>query len=728
MAAAVIMPNSQPSAPGNLQAEGKANILIVDDLPEKHLVMATVLQELGQNIVSAHSGREALRLILQMEFAVILLDVNMPDIDGLETASLIRQYKKTSRTPILFITSYADEMQAARGYALGAVDYISSPVVPEVLRSKVKVFVDLHRMHSQLQQQAAEREALVRSEAARSAAEDSIRRANYLSEVSQRLALSLNIDATTEALADMAVPALGLVAAITLLDSHGELALQGVKTHGAKEKEPSARPFSLAGHRKLNHTIVKAVHSALLSRHIEFSPPTPIWESAGPELPATSGEFPAGLEKMAVCPLFSGEQMLGALLLFGGPDAFGHAEVALITEVVSRASIAMENARLYTLVQEADRRKNEFLAMLAHELRNPLAPIRNAVHIIHGVQLVDPTLAWARDVIGRQVDHMSRMVDDLLDVSRIVRGKVTVESRLLSLSTLFERAVEASSPFIAAKHQSLEVVLPDERVMLRGDLVRLSQVLSNLLNNASKFSPLHGRLSLSASMQGNEVHIVLSDNGQGIDPEFLPHIFELFVQGDQALDRAQGGLGIGLTLVKHLVEIHDGRVEAHSEGKGKGSRFCLYFPAEIFEADTASPLPIVKPENAQPASARKVLVVDDLVASADTLRVLLEMEGFTVQTANEGVSAIELANEFDPDVVILDIGLPGMDGFEVARRLRQSEQSRNAVLIALTGYGEAESRLRSQQAGFDHHVVKPADIDFLLSLVGQASEARHTMV
>jgi signal transduction histidine kinase/CheY-like chemotaxis protein len=704
----------------------QVNILIVDDLPEKHVVMRSILDELGQNLVSARSGREALRLILQMEFAVILLDVNMPDIDGLETASLIRQYKKTAQTPILFITAYVDEMQASKGYALGAVDYISSPVVPGVLRSKVKVFVELHRMNRQLQQHAVEREALARSEVARTAAEDATRRAAYLSDASQRLSMSLNIDATAYALADIAVPALGAMAAVALLDSHGELHCRCLKIGGGAE--PSISSVVLECHRELSAPMAATVRSAMLSRKIEFLPAADL--CAAPETPAATTqpawpELPADHEEMALCPLVTGEQMLGALILFGKAGGFAQADAALLSEVVGRASIAMENARLYTLVQEADRRKNEFLAMLAHELRNPLAPIRNAVHIINGTKVVDPTVVWARDVIGRQVDHMSRMVDDLLDVSRIVRGKVAVHMEPLLLSTLCERAVEASGPLLVARQQELTVDIPAEAVVLRGDLVRLSQVLSNLLNNASKFTDPQGKISLRASLQGEGVSIAVTDSGQGIEAEFLPRMFDLFAQGDQALDRAQGGLGIGLTLVKHLVELHKGQVEAYSEGRGKGSRISVYIPVSLSDKGMVLPTSDAPKAARLTAASRKVLVVDDLQASADTLKVLLELEGFVVRIANDGATALTVAEEFIPDVLILDIGLPGMDGFEVARQLRSRPESRNAVLIALTGYGEAESRLRSQQAGFDHHVVKPADIDFLLSIVSQPPAERR---
>jgi signal transduction histidine kinase/CheY-like chemotaxis protein len=712
-----------PQTPLDMADLKQVNILIVDDLPEKHVVMRSILEELGQNLVSARSGREALRLILQMEFAVILLDVNMPDIDGLETAGLIRQYKKTAQTPILFITAYVDEMQASKGYALGAVDYISSPVVPGVLRSKVKVFVELHRMNRQLQQQAVEREALARSEAARTAAEDATRRAAYLSDASQRLSMSLNIDATAHALADIAVPGLGAMAAVALLDGHGELHCRCLKSFGSGDT--FVGPVLLEGRRELSPQMAAVVRNVMLSRKIEFLPSAALWlwptasaqssQSVQPDWPVLQDH-----DEMAVCPLFAGEQILGALILFGKSGGFPQADAALLSEVVGRASIAMENARLYSLVQEADRRKNEFLAMLAHELRNPLAPIRNAVHIINGTKVVDPTVVWARDVIGRQVDHMSRMVDDLLDVSRIVRGKVAVHMEPLLLSTLCERAVEASGPLLVARQQELTVDIPAEAVIMRGDLVRLSQVLSNLLNNASKFTEPQGKVSLTASLQGEGVSITVADSGQGIEAEFLPHIFDLFAQGDQALDRAQGGLGIGLTLVKHLVELHKGTVQAFSEGRGKGSQISVYFPASLSVPGSVLPA-AAAPKAARPVQtgSRKVLVVDDLPASADTLKVLLELEGFVVRIANDGATALTVAKEFAPDVLILDIGLPGMDGFEVARQLRSRPESKDAVMIALTGYGEAESRLRSQQAGFDHHVVKPADIDFLLSIVSQ---------
>jgi signal transduction histidine kinase len=679
--------------------QDKVNILVVDDLPEKHVVLRSILDELGQNIVSARSGQEALRCVLEMEFAVILLDVNMPDIDGLETAGLIRQYKKSSRTPIVFITAYVDEVQARRGYALGAVDYIPSPVVPEVLRSKVRVFVELFRMNRQLQVQAAAREALARSEAARAAAEAAIQRADFLAEASQRLSRSLNLDETVAAVLDLCVPMLGDRAILGFPDPAG--GAQRLETHPA----PTADDDEL-----LTPELRAAADRVIRQRQFKME---------------RMGERAA-----AICPLMAGDEIRGALALLGQADQFDSARIALIREFASRASIAMENARLYSAVQEADRRKNEFLAMLAHELRNPLAPIRNAVHIMQGSDVTQLTMNWARDVIGRQADHMARLIDDLLDVSRIVQGKVVVKPEKLELAALVERSLEGSSLRIAAREQMLTVDLPAQAIELQGDTVRLAQVLSNLINNASKFSGPNTRIILSAVYERGEVMISVKDEGIGIDPAFLPHVFELFAQADQSLDRAQGGLGIGLTLVKHLVELHGGRVRAHSDGVGKGTEVTVALPATLSPAagkDALHPSRAREPQR-RLDPPRRILVVDDLAASAETLMTLLEMEGFEVKVAREGMAALAIAETFRPDVVLLDIGLPGMNGFEVAHRLRALPEARDALLIALTGYGEAESRSRSAQAGFDFHMVKPADLNLLLSMLANPQQARTTAV
>jgi CheY-like chemotaxis protein len=353
------------------------------------------------------------------------------------------------------------------------------------------------------------------------------------------------------------------------------------------------------------------------------------------------------------------------------------------------------------------------------------------VHILASAESLPPKLGWARDVIGRQADHMARLIDDLLDVSRIVQGKVAVKPEKLSLATLIERSVEASSPRLGAREQVLDVVLPKDCIELEGDSVRLSQVLSNLINNACKFSPTRSRIGLEATYKDGELQIAVRDEGAGIAPEFLPHMFDLFAQADQSLDRSQGGLGIGLTLVKHLVELHGGRVWANSEGLGRGAEVVIALPATVVAAQPAAPQqPASTPRasNVPRDGGSRILVVDDLAASAETLMTLLEMEGFEVRVAHEGQDALRIAREFRPNVVLLDIGLPGMNGFEVAHGMRNQPESRDALLIALTGYGEAESRTRSAQAGFDFHMVKPADVNLLLSMLANPDEVRKAVV
>jgi CheY-like chemotaxis protein/two-component sensor histidine kinase len=348
---------------------------------------------------------------------------------------------------------------------------------------------------------------------------------------------------------------------------------------------------------------------------------------------------------------------------------------------------------------------------------------------MQGGDVTQSTMNWARDVIGRQADHMARLIDDLLDVSRIVQGKVVVKPERLDLASLVERSVESSSPRLNGREQTLDVQLPKEPVELNGDPVRLAQVLANLINNASKFSAPNTRIVLGASYAAGEVRISVKDEGAGIDPEFLPHIFELFAQADQSLDRAQGGLGIGLTLVKHLVELHGGRVSAHSEGPGRGTEVAIHLPAKLAAAGrAAAPTNGPRKSQARAEAPARILVVDDLAASAETLMTLLEMEGFEVKVASEGMAALKIAEDFRPDVVLLDIGLPGMNGFEVAHRLRMQPESREALMIALTGYGEAESRSRSVQAGFDFHMVKPADVNLLLSMLANPKQARKSRV
>jgi PAS domain S-box-containing protein len=363
--------------------------------------------------------------------------------------------------------------------------------------------------------------------------------------------------------------------------------------------------------------------------------------------------------------------------------------------------------RRIEVLEETTRRVNEFLAMLAHELRSPLAPIRNAVSLMHARHIEDPTVQWSRDVIERQTAHLGRLVDDLLDVSRITSGRLTLQRERLDLAVVFERAVEASRPLVEERHHTLEVRVPEKAIWVEGDLIRLSQVVLNLLNNAAKYTPEHGRIWLSADLEQGLAVIRVRDSGAGIPPDLRTKIFDLFMQGARTLDRSDGGLGIGLTLVERLVALHGGSVEATSEGPGKGSEFTVRLPAVVAPRTDASDG--ASGEARATRVGRRVLVVDDNRDSTESMSMLLSAWGHDARSARDGTEALGLAAEFQPEVVLLDIGLPGMDGYEVARRLHALPGLRNAVLIAMTGYGQEEDRMRSREAGFARHLVKPAD-------------------
>jgi PAS domain S-box-containing protein len=365
------------------------------------------------------------------------------------------------------------------------------------------------------------------------------------------------------------------------------------------------------------------------------------------------------------------------------------------------------------LLQEADRRKDEFLAMLGHELRNPLSAVANGLHLLTVDGIDDAGRNWAIELMQRQVKSLTHMVDDLLDVSRITRGKIQLKLEPLSIADLLRRAAEAVKPMVQSAGHTLSVSLPTEAVWISGDATRMEQVVTNLLTNSCKYTRPGGQIWLSAQRQGESVRIAVRDTGIGIGPDILPKIFELFVQADRALDRSEGGLGIGLTVVKRLVEMHNGHITADSAGEGQGSEFCVM-------------LPLIAPPNrvresqptSMPASSDKqVLVVDDNVDAALTLKMLLRTQGYTITLAHDGAQAIEMAKEVNPAIVLLDIGLPGMDGYAVARRLRAEPQFVNAVLIAISGYGQEEDRQRSREAGFDHHLVKPVDFAALRTLL-----------
>ncbi len=373
-----------------------------------------------------------------------------------------------------------------------------------------------------------------------------------------------------------------------------------------------------------------------------------------------------------------------------------------------------ERKRAEEALRLADRRKDEFLAMLAHELRNPLAPIRNAVQFLKMQKVADPKLTRSYGVIDRQVAHMAQLLDELLDMSRIMQGKIRLKVEHLELTDIVNNAVETSRPLIDSRKQELIISQTTPPQRLLGDRVRLAQVLSNLLNNAAKYTHEGGKIMLSVMRESSNAVIEVKDTGIGIAPDVLPQIFDLFSQADHTLAHSQGGLGVGLTLVRQLVEIHGGTVTAASGGIGQGSSFTVRLPALPIDSSAAEP---AATEPMLPTPKFRILVVDDYVDAAESLMMLLQAKGHEVEIADCGIKAIERAQVFHPQIIVLDIGLPDLDGYETAKRLRTMTETRDAILIALTGYGQADDIERSQSAGFNYHLLKPLDFDQLSNLL-----------
>jgi len=621
----------------------------------------------------------------------------MPDIDGFETAALIRKYKRSANTPIIFVTSYADELQTIRGYSLGAVDYILSPIVPEILRSKVKVFVDLHLAQRRLRRRVAERVALAAAEGARKVAEENTQRSNFLSHASRLLTATLDPEIAARRLMELLVPEFGVRAAVALCDADGEPDV-------VFECESSP-----AGRLRMRRRAAGELGEGELASWREglVAETTAVAKRGGP----------------LRLPLVTAARVVGALVLWTEG-----ADPAIVPELAERSAVALENARLYrslqleieerrgieSRLQESNRRKDEFLAMLSHELRNPLAPIRTAVEVIRQVAPDDPKVMWGMDITRRQIDQLTRLVEDLLDVARINQGKIALQLDALDLREVVEHAVETALPFIRARRHQLTKTLPDSPVMLRGDFARLSQVVANLLNNAAKYTEEGGTIDVTLATTAEAKAVVtVTDNGIGIDADLLPNVFELFEQGKQSLDRAQGGLGVGLTLVQRLVEMHNGNVEATSAGVGAGAQFRVRLPCLVEVGERPAQVAVQPP----PRRACRILVVDDNQDAAQATAVLLELAGHEVKAVGDGHDALASAPVFAPHVVLLDIGLPRLDGYAVARELRTLDETSSACLIALTGYGQPADRGRAMEAGFDHHLTKPADPDELLRVI-----------
>jgi signal transduction histidine kinase/DNA-binding response OmpR family regulator len=649
------------------------NILIVDDEPKNLTVLDTILDNPGYRLVRATSAEEALLALVVEEFALLILDIRMPGMTGFELAQLIKERKKTARVPIIYLTAYYNEDQhVLEGYATGAVDYLHKPVNPVILRSKVAIFAELYRKGREL---STANQALLTEVNERRRAEEQLRELNET--------LDQRVSERTEALRD--------------------------------SEERLARAQQ-AGH-------VGAWDFNLLTGAASWT------EEAWRLFCRKPGECSASYETWLAC--VHPDDRAGALAAFEAARKTGqyHDEFRVLdldggvrwTEVRGECAFDQTGTPLRMsgtvlditdrkqteqALREVDRRKDEFLATLAHELRNPLAPVRNAVEILHLKGPAIPELQWARDVIDRQVRHLARLIDDLMDLSRINRGNIELKREQILLAKVVQGAVEASRPLIEECGHELTVELPASPVVVDADITRLSQVYWNLLNNAAKYMTRGGRIDLRTELQGSDVMVSVKDAGIGISADKLSTIFEMFSQVETALSRSQGGLGVGLYVVKRLVEMHGGEIEARSEGAGKGSEFVVRLPIVVAQNLTRQ---TSNDNTAALISRLRILVVDDNEDAASSSAILLKIMGNHVRTASDGEQAVQAAGQFHPHVVLLDIGLPKMNGYDVARAIRQQPWGSNVILIAVTGWGQEADKRMSEQAGFDHHMVKPVD-------------------
>ncbi|HEY8025885.1 MAG TPA: response regulator [Burkholderiaceae bacterium] len=648
----------------------RVNILLVDDQASNLVVMEAVLAPLGENIVSVVSGEEALRAVLKMDFAVILLDVHMPTLSGFETARMIRARPRSSHIAILFVTAAIDpDFPIEEAYALGAVDYLSKPILPTVLRAKVAFFVELFRKN----------EELARIERARHAA------ALTVKDKSIRLGeqrFSLLVNSSGEGLFGMSVDT-----TCTFLNPAGAGMLGYLPQELVGRLIPdiifsrnAAASTELSG----KAAFVNAVRDGVSRRvHEEVF------------LRKDGTTFPVAY---SISPMTVDGQVEGAVVTF--------------TDITERKRTEDELRRVAKDMAEADRRRTEFLATLAHELRNPLAPLRNGLQVIR-LAMNDPsTLARTSEIMERQLSNMVHLVDDLLDVARITKGSISLKKKNIDLASVINAAIETSSSLIAAGQHTLETDVPEEPVQVELDPTRIAQAIGNILNNAAKYTPRGGHIRLSVRCLEQSFEVVVTDSGIGIPADCIESVFTMFAQLKHGEQLAQGGLGIGLSLVRRLVELHGGSVKASSPGIGQGSTFSINLPFGRIGASTAARAdtpPVFR--TAAPVSLFRIVVADDNVDAANTLSTMLEILGHQVGVAHGGSQALEMAKAFKPDVVFLDIGMPDTNGYEVAKTLRSAPGPARPALVALTGWGADADKARAAQAGFDHHLTKPATLD-----------------
>jgi signal transduction histidine kinase len=661
----------------------RPTVLIVDDNADKLIALESILLSLDVDLVKARSGREALRRLLERDFAVILLDVRMPGMDGFETAALIRQRGRSANTPIIFITAFTEEMHVSKGYSLRAVDYIMAPVVPEVLRTKVSVLVDLFRASAELRRQT----------------ESLSRRTGQLHQLTLA-SLAINAADSTDAMVALAtgsaadILGAGLAQVVVQLDDRRVV---HVATPGRANGSAEPLDSPVGGEvRRTNRT------TRLSWAHDERP-----HHGLGVPLVGRAGGNLGSIE-----------------VARDGDVPFDQEDEDLLVQLAHMTSIAVENV-VFSEAREANRLKDEFIAAVSHELRTPLNALRSWAWVLRQRQLEPEKAAAVAEAIERSVTAQARIIDDLLDVSRIMTGKMSLRLEPLDLRPIVQAASDAFMAAADGQGVGFGRTIDGEPILVSGDGDRLQQVVSNLISNAIKFTPKGGRVDVTLEHDGTNAVVRVSDTGCGIAAGFLPHVFERFRQADGAVTRRAGGLGVGLTIARQLVDMHGGSISAASPGEGQGASFTVVLPRLHDARTAASTAAPAEPAAPVRLDGVRVLLVEDDVDTRNVMQLVLSDAGASVVTAASADEAMQTLGAHVFDAILCDIGLPGEDGFSFIRRARTTVEScRGLPALALSAFARKRDKQRAREVGFDGHLAKPIDPAELLRALTELLPAR----
>ena len=719
---------------------------MVDDSATNLMALESILQGPDRNLVSASSGEDALRYLLNNEVAVILMDVYMPGLDGLETAELIRGRDRSKNIPIIFLTADSTGgKHLSRGYSLGAVDYIVKPVEPDILRTKVAVFVELFKKTQEVRHQAD-----LLEQKNRELEDANLTRLNMLIRLGQELAAEHEPDRVLGTFCRSAREIMGAEeAAVGIFNGQGH-ELKHLIRCSPQDWKRASEPIPSVVARSLKAVVRKRQSLRLNERHKFLDDPQNVSVRSFLGAPLFSASKVSGwiylLNKLEDEEFSESDESFAATLATQVAIAYenstlyrhaqSHAE-ELQNEISERKQAEEERARLLVLEQSAraeaeraNRTKDEFLATLSHELRTPLTAILGWSHLMRSGNLDLPQLRNAVDTIERNARAQSQLIDDLLDVSRIITGKLKIEPYLVEICSVVSAAVEAVRPSFEAKSLNLDIDVTADGCFVAGDTNRLQQVFWNLFSNAVKFTPENGHVTVRVQQEKGYVKISVSDTGVGISPQFLPYIFDRFRQADGSTTRQHGGLGLGLAIVKHLVQLHQGTVEVESRGENQGSKFTVTLPiaaAAVANEDSAVGIQVNGSDGRLAEyetllAGLRILVVDDDADSREVISAILSRCGGEVNCCESAAEAIKVVREWKPDLLVSDVGMPNEDGFALIQKLRKHRSKRIRLMpaVALTAYATSDDKSRTLSAGFQLHVSKPVEPEVLVKSIASA--------